>query len=426
MSSTSSEDEGAQIMPPAQPEPQQAPNPRPKRKSPEAEAADRPPKRRRRYSEAIQFLSEQVSGIMDVLSGNYHNFQPIAQSSPYSEGLDAEVSRELYSEPEAGPSTSGMTRARAEPSRFELPINTVLKEPTMPKTSEDLLKTLQHVQHFDSENWSNVRYVDVQKHYCSYPGYTDLETNDELKPYDKYNNLSLCERGFAAITQALVKQNQAAQSGFEALVSWSKTAELSPQSIQEKISELFVQGDFQKISSDALQIACGHRADLIQQRRDSILRSVKDKYLKATIRKIPPSNECLFKKDSLSAVIDKNGGVAKIMWPLRAPTQNKPATQAGGSSQPNLTFKGLAQSPYDFSRAQQVDRHRPFLAQFSSAVPSFPAQGNYRPQRPSALQNKRPRGNRGQTQDGQSYPSGSRTQGKSNVPRRGYQPKGRF
>lgn len=296
----------------------------------------------------------------------------------------------------------------------------------MPKTSEDLLSTINSIQHFDTDNWSNVRYVDVQKHYCSTPGYTDLESNDEFKPYDKYYNLSLCERGYAAITQALVKQSNSAQKSFEALISWSRTANLSPQSIHEKVTELFVHGDFQKISNDALQIACGHRADLIQQRRDSILKSVKDKFLRATLIKIPPSNEFLFNKDSFSKLIEKNGGVTKVMWPLRAPSQNKPVAQTGSSSLPNFENKGPAQGAYGFPYGM-----RPHVAQYGSTQPyqlpsQFPAQGTFRPQRSSGPQNRRPRGNRSQTQDGNNYPSGSRSRGRSTVPRRDYPQKRKF
>ncbi|XP_026330620.1 uncharacterized protein LOC113238110 [Hyposmocoma kahamanoa] len=49
-------------------------------------------------------------------------------------------------------------------------------------------------------------------------------TNDEIRPYDKNNSLALIERGFAAITQALIKQNETAQESFRGLMDWATSA----------------------------------------------------------------------------------------------------------------------------------------------------------------------------------------------------------
>lgn len=46
------------------------------------------------------------------------------------------------------------------------------------------------------------------------------------------------------------------------------------------------------------------------------------------MRKIPPTSENLFNKQSFPSTIEKAGGVSKVFWPLRAPTQNKAAAQA--------------------------------------------------------------------------------------------------
>lgn len=293
--------------------------------------------KRQRNSDAIRVLTEKVSEISDFL-GNF--CQPISHSSEYGDDLNAEVSRELYSDDGQEPTITAEST-----NTLKLSLNTVLKEPSVPKSLKTHVDTIQAIQHFDSEDWSNLRYSEVQKHYCSRPGFTELESNDEIKPYDRFPNLSLTERGFAAITQALIKQQEAAQSSIDSLVKWSKSSsDLSPQSLLDKIKELFVEGDFQKISNDALQLACGHRADLIQQRRDNILRSVKDKYFKATLRKIPPSSEFIFQKENFSSAVDKNGGIAKTFWPVRQPSQNKPAAQAGTS---HSNYKLPAQGTFE-------------------------------------------------------------------------------
>lgn len=349
--SSSDADEGRHSTPPSPPP--QPPSKRTKRKT--AKPAREPSQKRQRTSVAIQQLTDKVSEITNFL-GNF--CQPIYQSSVIGDDLNADVSREMYLEEDQEPAV--LTEAQ---STLKLSLSTVLKEPSIPKSTKAHVDTIQAIQHFDSEDWTDLRYAEVQKHYCSRPGFVELETNEEVKPYDTFTNLSLTERGFAAITQALIKQQEAAQNAFDSLVTWSESStDLSSQSLVGKIKELFVEGDFQKISNDALQLACGHRADLIQQRRDSILRSVKDKFFKATLRKIPPSSESLFQKEVFSSAVEKNGGSSKTFWPVRQPHQGKPAAQAGSS--PN-NYKIPAQGNFEpMNFYQNMPRT------------SLPAQGN--------------------------------------------------
>lgn len=396
-----------------------APLPPPKPAKRKAKSANEPYQKRLRKSEAIRQLTDKVSEITNFL-GNF--CQPICHSSEYGDDVDADVSREMYSDDDQEPSVP-----TESPNALKLSLNTVLKEPSVPKSVKAHVDTIQAIQHFDSEDWSNLRYSEVQKHYCSRPGFVELETNEEIKPFDKFTNLSLTERGFAAITQALIKQQEAAQNSFDSLVTWSEsTSDLSSRSLVDKIKELFVEGDFQKISNDVLQLACGHRADLIQQRRDSILRSVKDKYFKATLRKIPPSSESLFQKETFSSAIEKNGGPSKTFWPARQPFQNKPAAQAGSSqtnsklpaqgtfetmnfyqNTPRMSLPAQGYQPY-FNPMRWRDMHRPQIRQ-----PNFHA---YPP---------RQRGARSQFSDGfrQNNARGQNRNSGQNYPRRDYSQK---
>lgn len=296
--------------------------------------------KRRRMESTIRYLSKQVSGISNFITNSttfQPTLQPVFHSTPVveefydSDGVSANVSGDLFDNGTAGtaPAPPARTEQPAPGCSFQLPLNTVLKEPTIPKSRPDLVNLINNIQRFNSQDWDSVRYADVQKQYCSSPGFTYLETNDELKPFDKSNSLALIERGFATITQALIKQNEAAQSGFKDLVDWSNSgAQITPKLLEEKLNDIFVQGSFQKISNDVLQIACGHRAELIQQRRDNMLRSVKDNFLKSSLKKIPPTCENLFHKEQLANAIEKAGGSSKIFWPPRAPSSHKAAAQA--------------------------------------------------------------------------------------------------
>ncbi|KAI5640013.1 hypothetical protein NE865_07584 [Phthorimaea operculella] len=215
---------------------------------------------------------------------------------------------------------------------FSLNLQTTLKEPSIAKSDKTRLEKLKNIQHFESTDWSEVRYSEAQKRFCSTPGFTSLECNDEIKPYDKFNHLAITEKGFAAITQGLMRQQEAVEVGFQSLMSWFRSSEIVDlSSIENKISEIF-SDEFQKISNELLQMACGHRADLIEQRRDAILRSVKDKFVIATFRRIPPNCEYLFTPKTFSETVEKQGGMSKIFWPLKA--QNSKPLSQGRSSTP--------------------------------------------------------------------------------------------
>lgn len=220
-----------------------------------------------------------------------------------------------------------------EPTRVQLPFNfdieTKLKEPAVPKAPDNLLKALQDVQYFNKSEWSEVRYSEVQKSYCHTPGFVDLEANEEIRAYDQLRHLAYADKAYAALTFCALKQRQALSSTLTELLSWAHAEQdLNFNSLQDKITEVFSNGDFQKVSSDLLQLICGHRAEILQMRRDGITNHVRDPLIKATLRKIPPSDRHLFENESFTAALEKMGGVKKAFVPLTKPTSGS-ASQAG-------------------------------------------------------------------------------------------------
>lgn len=281
---------------------------------------------------------------------------------------------------------------------FSLDVNTTLKEPSMPKTDPIRLERLKTIQYFNSNNWSEVRYSEAQKRFCSTPGFTNLECNDEIKPYDKYNHLALTEKGFAAITQGLLKQQESVESGIRELISWLRSSDVVELSeVENKIKDIF-SGDFQKISNDLLQMACGHRADLIEQRRDAILRYVKDKFIRTSFRKIPPSCEFLFAPQEFASALDKNGGVNKIFWAQKSHTiKSMPTLGTKNNRTPAqglndniirtaVPAHGLPLNPYSFTPAQGAFQiYNPMMG--TNFVPRTPTQGHtFRPRGPKPNQ----------------------------------------
>ncbi|XP_041982488.1 uncharacterized protein LOC121735653 [Aricia agestis] len=327
------------------------------------------PKRLCRDDEVLLNLVEQVSQIQNFLAFVYPPSDTIAQD----ENCDSNALNNTCEniEHDTIPNTSNDIN-------FDLTTN--LKEPAVQNASTEHLQTLNSLQHFNSENWSNVRYSDIQKTYNARPGFIDLEVNDELKQFEKANNFNLnaSDKSLGAITRAVIMQNDALKKGVSDLLQWTQDSDnISRESLLSKIKDCF-SGDFQKISLDCLQLVCGRRADIIEQRREYFLNLVKENFLKSSLKKIPPSCEYLFNKEQLSDFIKNNGGVNNIFIyqkPAFSAQERRP-TSAALAAQPgpsNYKQTGRFQAPFGLNsnqgfayyRAQAVRPFHPYAFNYN-------------------------------------------------------------
>ncbi|KOB65654.1 putative transposon Ty3-I Gag-Pol polyprotein, partial [Operophtera brumata] len=207
--------------------------------------------------------------------------------------------------------------------------------------------------------WSNgerVRYVETEKKYVARPGFYELDVNTELRHFDSNSNwLRLLDRSFGAMTHALVQQNELLKQNFQQLIEWSQlpTTALSADTLFEKMHSLFSEkSTYIKVSEDLLQLICGRRADIIQRRRDCILSSVKDKYIKHDLSKIPPTNANLFNPQQLGTFLEKAGGTNKLFTAQKRsaeePHQMSMRNRQGGpqAKRPRRSFRN-AEPDYD-------------------------------------------------------------------------------
>lgn len=236
----------------------------------------------------------------------------------------SEVSGELYEHHNV---TDERSLCDEQPNHdFTFDIETKLKEPSVPKTPDSFLKMLSDVQRLGSSSWSEVRYADTQKLYNHSPGFVDLESNDEVKTYDTLRNLAHADKSYAALTYCVLKQKDSLQESIRSLLSWAKNTNVNYENLSAKVDDLFQKGELHKTSSDLLQLVCGHRAESIEMRRESITSKVKDPLVKATLNRIPPSNKFLFDSEPFTTALEKAGGVRKAFWPPKADglSQGKP------------------------------------------------------------------------------------------------------
>lgn len=108
-----------------------------------------------------------------------------------------------------------------------------------------------------------------------------------------------------------MEQKELLKNNLQSIVDWAYAdpTNFNPSSLFEKFSVLF--GSDSSISKNldqSLQIICGKRADLIENRRERILSEIPIKNVQAALRKIPPSINHLFAKNNLDPLIQSLGG----------------------------------------------------------------------------------------------------------------------
>uniref|UniRef100_A0A2H1V008 SFRICE_007242 n=1 Tax=Spodoptera frugiperda TaxID=7108 RepID=A0A2H1V008_SPOFR len=203
---------------------------------------------------------------------------------------------------------------------FTFDIETKLKEPSVPKTPENLLKMLLDVQRLGSSAWSEVRYSDTQKLYNHSPGFIDLDTNEEIKMYDTLRHLAHADKSYAAITFCILKQKESLQEAIRNLLLWAKNTQVNYDNLSGKVEELF--------QKDLLQLVCGHRAESIEMRRDAITTQIRDPLVKASLNRIPPTSTHLFSPDLFATALEKAGGVRKAFWPPKSESHTRSNQEA--------------------------------------------------------------------------------------------------
>lgn len=282
--------------------------------------------KRNRKDDRLDSLSKAFSELRDQLtqrqnSQHCSNSQICAENlEDHSSLVDDNVSRILYND--------------MSDSEDKVPFNfnlaTKLKDPSVPKAPVNYLNTLKEIQHFENDEWFEVRYAETQKNYNFAPGFVELEVNDEVKSYDNLRHLVYAERAFAALTFGILKQKEVLESTLRELLLWGKSCDqIKFDDLDAKVTELFQNSNLQKVSSDLLQIVCGHRAETIQMRRDGITNAVRDPLIKSALKKIPPSCQHLFKPEPFTLALEKAGGIRKSFLPLqRSATFATTASQA--------------------------------------------------------------------------------------------------
>lgn len=318
----------------------------------------------------FEYLSNQlVSQLNDILD------QKLQSRVVYSTALDvpesafsAEPAPELEQEPAPEHAAGAPPAPRALPA---LPVHVVpvdhearvtvsaqvlqnrscitdltvsVKEPVVPKAKPDRVAKIDALSRFDCPEWKAVRYVEAQKKYLASPAFSEVRTNAELRRLEgaaeaRSSRAALQERSFAALSNAVIAQNEAVNTALEDLMNWCALpdSDKTPDALYNKLKERFDNdSDYKVISHDILQIVSGKRAEALADRRFYLLKSLKDKYIKEDLEKIPPTSEYMFNPEALAAYLQKIGGLDKIQKhvPQAQPRRRSPGPAASYRDKP--------------------------------------------------------------------------------------------
>lgn len=270
-------------------------------------------RREGRENDNLDSLSNQVSAILNYIKDQ--------DSKNNNQGCDADSVLSLHPSRELTSSLHSNVPLIKKPRTEKIlncSITTNLKEAAIDSASESRLQILSKLHHFDTKDWERVRYIDTEKKYLARPGFHDLDVNTELRFYDPDSSwLKSLDRSYGALTHAVIQQNEIFKSNLQKVVEWAYKDDtaLTPDSLFNKLSEIFsANSQYIKVSEDILQLVCGRRADTIQKRRDSILSSTKDRYVKEDLRNIPPTSTSLFNSEAMSAFLTRAGGTNKLFY----------------------------------------------------------------------------------------------------------------
>ncbi|KAJ2954563.1 hypothetical protein O0L34_g2849 [Tuta absoluta] len=204
---------------------------------------------------------------------------------------------------------------------------TTISESTK-KSDPSRVESVKKLQHFGDPDWAGIRYADTQKKFLASPAFTYLDLNEELLAYEhKPLFLRSLDQTFGVLTNMLLAQREAVQAGVKELLALPGV----PDTLHKKLSDIFASGSlFADVSKDMLQVVCGRRASIIEQRRDSVLKAVRDKYHRAMLSRIPPSCGNLFEKTAFSDAVAKLGGGSKIFYKPLDKRQSSPSRTSVG------------------------------------------------------------------------------------------------
>lgn len=225
-------------------------------------------------------------------------------------------------------------------------LHTSLKDTGVNRTDPELFELINSLQLFGSSDWNNINFIETQKSYLSKPGFVELETNDDLKPFDKNKFLPSCERTLAAVSNAILLQRGILQRNVAYLLSYVKDSQtISYDDFSNKVNALFCEDkDYNKISNDIMQIICGKRASIINNRRTELMKPMQITYTVDKFKKIPPSSEFLFEPESFSKLLEKEGGPSKV-FAKQVPKKNIPLPSSS-KGQTRFPFKNQFLQPF--------------------------------------------------------------------------------
>lgn len=237
----------------------------------------------------------------------------------------------------------------APPVAPELEVLETTLADSLKKADDARIEAVIKLQHFNDPEWANIRYTETQKKYLATPAFTFLDLNEELTPFEsKPYFLRSLDQSFAVLTNMLLAQREAVQTAIKNILALKD----APASLHSTLAEAFASGSlYSEVSKDLLQVVCGRRASILEQRRDAVLSGVRDKYNKVSLKRVPPSHDCLFDKAAFSEALTKIGGGSKVFRRPNLPAEGRQASPNRAQLPMATNFRASGSAAFNRTRA---------------------------------------------------------------------------
>lgn len=181
-----------------------------------------------------------------------------------------------------------------EPKDFDFDPKTIEQEPAIPAPSKKMEKFGIECQKLGTNSFNKIRHLEIQKKFKAFPVFNDLKINPQLNIKGQaMEELTKSDCFTAYLSHGLLLQREAFLEGLKKLV------ELNPDCRENAQSLLWSDNaNFKSLSDNLLQLTCGRRAEIIEQRRKMV--KPNSAYITSLLKNIPPSTTHLFEEKEFS------------------------------------------------------------------------------------------------------------------------------
>ncbi|KAL0818143.1 hypothetical protein ABMA28_008667 [Loxostege sticticalis] len=184
-----------------------------------------------------------------------------------------------------------------------------------------------------------------------------IDTNMCVKPYDTMEHLMNPEKAYAAITYCILKQQEFLEESVNDFLTWARNSVFDYESLKEKVTEIFVNGELVQISLKILQIVCKYRLKNVETRKEGIVNQLLDPEMKEALSNIPHTSSHLFDADVLMSTVHSVSTIYRLFVPKKSNLKQKSNKHDRGTQANILPQKASKHVQVKPKKARKVSKN---------------------------------------------------------------------